>query len=363
MIKKGFDVILHAPTGGGKTIGGFMPSIDDFINNNYKSQEFHTLYISPLKALTTDVQRNLLNPINDLKINIKVETRTSDTSTYNKAKQIKKPPNFLMTTPESFALLMARTDVINLFKNLKFVIIDELHTFFDSKRGHLLSLNLARLRSIKPFQVIGLSATLKNTSLAKKYLSNNKNTKLVSTHSKVAPEITILNSGNRIPWSGHSPRYALSEIYSEILKFKSSILFVNTRAQAEILFESLWAINNKNKKILFACDTGYGEIYKKLGEKFGPVDLTMINIGAYDFRPMFEKSIYHTNPEEALQVAKDLKSRKVIGTHWGTFVLSLEPIMEPPVRFKNNAEKYGFQKKDAIIFKIGEIRPLQEILD
>ena len=263
LIKKGFDVILHAPTGGGKTIGGFMPSINDFINNNYKSQEFHTLYISPLKALTTDVQRNLLNPINDLKINIKVETRTSDTSTYNKAKQIKKPPNFLMTTPESFALLMARTDVINLFKNLKFVIIDELHTFFDSKRGHLLSLNVARLRSIKPFQVIGLSATLKNTNLAKKYLSNNKNTKLVSTHSKVAPEITILNSGNRIPWSGHSPRYALSEIYSEILKFKSSILFVNTRAQAEILFESLWAINNKNKKIAIH----HGSLEKELRKK------------------------------------------------------------------------------------------------
>ena len=263
MIKKGFDVILHAPTGGGKTIGGFMPSIDDFINNNYKSQEFHTLYISPLKALTTDVQRNLLNPINDLEINIKVETRTSDTSTYNKAKQIKKPPNFLMTTPESFALLMARTDVVNLFKNLKFVIIDELHTFFDSKRGHLLSLNVARLRSIKPFQVIGLSATLKNTNLAKKYLSNNKNTKLVSTHSKVAPEITILNSGNRIPWSGHSPRYALSEIYSEILKFKSSILFVNTRAQAEILFESLWAINNKNKKIAIH----HGSLEKELRKK------------------------------------------------------------------------------------------------
>ena len=263
LIKKGFDVILHAPTGGGKTIGGFMPSIDDFINNNYKSQEFHTLYISPLKALTTDVQRNLLNPINDLKINIKVETRTSDTSTYNKSKQIKKPPNFLMTTPESFALLMARTDVINLFKNLKFVIIDELHTFFDSKRGHLLSLNVARLRSIKPFQVIGLSATLKNTDLAKKYLSNNKNTKLVSTRSKVVPEITILNSGNRIPWSGHSPRYALSEIYSEILKFRSSILFVNTRAQAEILFESLWAINNKNKKIAIH----HGSLEKELRKK------------------------------------------------------------------------------------------------
>ena len=129
--------------------------------------------------------------------------------------------------------------------------------------------------------------------------------------------------------------------------------------------KTLWGnflIEYKNKKILFACDTGYGQIYKRLGEKFGPIDLTMINIGAYDFRPMFEKSIYHTNPEEALQVAKDLNSRKVIGTHWGTFVLSLEPIMEPPVRFKNNAENYGFQKKDAIIFKIGEINSLENLL-
>ena len=197
-IRQGFDVVLHAPTGGGKTIGGFMPSIYDFVNSNKKSQAFHTLYISPLKALTTDVQRNLLNPINSLKLDIKVETRTSDTSAYNKEKQIKKPPNFLMTTPESFALLMARQDVIDLFKDLNFVIIDELHTFFDSKRGHLLSLNLARLRLIKPFRVIGLSATIKNTDLAKNYISNNKDTKLVSTHSKVSPEITILKSANII---------------------------------------------------------------------------------------------------------------------------------------------------------------------
>ena len=88
----------------------------------------------------------------------------------------------------------------------------------------------------------------------------------------------------------------------------------------------------------------------------------MINIGAYDFRPMFEKSTYHTTPEEALNIAQDLKSKKVLGTHWGTFVLSLEPIMEPPVRFKNNAEKYGFKKEEAIIFKIGEINSLEKIL-
>jgi len=129
--------------------------------------------------------------------------------------------------------------------------------------------------------------------------------------------------------------------------------------------KTLWGnflIEYKSKKILFACDTGYGNIYKELGEKYGPIDLTMINIGAYDFKPMFDKSIYHTTPEEALSVAQDLRSKKVIGMHWGTFVLSLEPIMEPPVRFKGNAEKFGFKKEDAIIFKVGEFKKIKNLL-
>ena len=129
--------------------------------------------------------------------------------------------------------------------------------------------------------------------------------------------------------------------------------------------KTLWGnflIEYKGKKILFACDTGYGNIYKDLGEKYGPIDITMINIGAYNFKPMFDKSIYHTTPEEALNVAQDLKSKKVIGMHWGTFVLSLEPIMEPRKRFKDNAENFGFNKKDAIVFKIGEFRKINDLL-
>jgi N-acyl-phosphatidylethanolamine-hydrolysing phospholipase D len=129
--------------------------------------------------------------------------------------------------------------------------------------------------------------------------------------------------------------------------------------------KTLWGnflIEYKNRKILFACDTGYGNIYKELGEKYGPIDLTMINIGAYNFKPMFDKTIYHTTPEEALNVAKDLKSKKVLGMHWGTFVLSLEPIMEPPIRFKDNAENYGFKREDAITFNIGEVKSLNELL-
>ena len=130
--------------------------------------------------------------------------------------------------------------------------------------------------------------------------------------------------------------------------------------------KTLWGsflIEYKGKKIFFACDTGYGNIYKELGNKYGPIDITFINIGAYDFRPMFEKSVYHTNPEEALNIGKDLNSKKLIGMHWGTVVLSLEPIMEPPFRFKNSAEKYGYQKKDAMIFKIGEVKKLEDIID
>ena len=133
--------------------------------------------------------------------------------------------------------------------------------------------------------------------------------------------------------------------------------------------KTLWGnflIEYKGKKILFASDTGYGNIYKELGNKYGPIDVTFINIGAYNFYPMMpvkDKSIYHTNPEEALQIGKDLNSKKVVGMHWGTVVLSLEPIMEPPKRFKESAKNFGYSKDDAIIFKIGELKKLKEIIN
>ena len=133
--------------------------------------------------------------------------------------------------------------------------------------------------------------------------------------------------------------------------------------------KTLWGnflIEYNKKKILFACDTGLGNIYRYLGNKYGPIDLTIINIGAYNFFPIMpykDRSIYHTNPEEALSIGRELKSKKILGMHWGTFVLSLEPIMEPPIRFKDNAEKYGFKKKDAIIFSIGQISKITDIIE
>ena len=133
--------------------------------------------------------------------------------------------------------------------------------------------------------------------------------------------------------------------------------------------KTLWGsflIEYKEKKLFFACDTGIGKIYKELGKKYGPIDLTFINSGAYNFFPILpekDKSVYHTNPEEALSVARDLKSKKVIAMHWGTVILSLEPIMEPPARFKMNATRFGFKEEDAIIFKIGQVSKLSDILD
>ncbi len=129
--------------------------------------------------------------------------------------------------------------------------------------------------------------------------------------------------------------------------------------------KTLWGsflIQHKGKKIFFSCDTGYGPIYKKLGDSYGPIDLTFINIGAYDFRPMFDHSVYHTTPEEALMVARDLNSSKVIGMHWGTVVLSLEPIMEPPIRFKKFAGNYNFQTEDAIVMPIGGLELFSQLL-
>ena len=132
--------------------------------------------------------------------------------------------------------------------------------------------------------------------------------------------------------------------------------------------KTLWGsfiIEYKNKKIFFACDTGYGNIYNDIGNKYGPIDLTLINIGAYNFYPMSPKkdySIYHTNPEEALQIGKDLKSKKVLGMHWGTVILSLEPIFDPPKRFKANSSQYGYIPDDAIIMKIGQVEDLKSLI-
>ena len=188
---------------------------------------------------------------------------------------------------------------------------------------------------------------------------------------KNAKAVTALNLGRYFTKNGFRDVTEL-DWYDEINVNDIKVTFVPAVHWSK---RSLWDTNKtlwgsflieyKGKKLFFACDTGYGGIYKELGQKYGPIDLTFINIGAYNFSPMApkkDKSIYHTNPEEALNIGKDLKSKKVLGMHWGTVVLSLEPIMEPGKRFKNSSNQYGYHPDDAITFKIGQLETLDKIL-
>ena len=247
-VRKGHDFILFAPTGAGKTLSGFLPSLID-LHEHGSTGKLHTLYISPLKALAVDVHRNIGKPVEDLNLSLTYETRTGDTPQSKRQRQKTKPPDILMTTPESLALMTSYEGADDYFKDLKYVIIDELHAFLHSKRADLLSLNLERLSSWAPnLQRIGLSATLHDRETAKEWLCR-KNGQIISAPNITKPSVEILQSQERIPWSGHSAQYAIPEIYKAIQNAKISVIFVNTRAQAEYVFQKLWEINDQNLKI------------------------------------------------------------------------------------------------------------------
>ena len=244
----GTDVLVLAPTGAGKTLSGFLPSFLD-IHTRGSNGCLHTLYISPLKALTVDVHRNITKPIEAIDLPISFETRTGDTPAGRRKRQKSKPPDFLMTTPESLALLLSYEDAETYFSHLRFIIIDELHTFFDNKRGDLLSLNLERITTLSPTAVrIGLSATINNPQRALDWITRDRGS-LVEVSEAVRPEIEILEGHSRIPWSGHSAKHVIKNIYENISKAGMSIIFVNTRAQAEFVFQELWQVNDKHRRI------------------------------------------------------------------------------------------------------------------
>ncbi len=225
-----------------------------------KKNYLHTLYISPLKSLTYDIERNLLDPIKELKLNISVESRTGDTNFHKKKNQLVVPPQILATTIESFVLLMSHSNYKEFFKNLKFLIIDEVHTVTNTKRGELLTLNLSRLSDFnKIFKKILLSATAPNTQDIINYFSP-KNGQIIYSKIKKEKEILIVEPHQKIPWSGHMAEYATEEIYNILTNYKRTIVFVNTRAQAELLFHNLWKINKDNIKIALH----HGSLEKKL---------------------------------------------------------------------------------------------------
>ena len=260
--RAGRSVLLIAPTGAGKTLAGFLPSLIELSTVPKRrpgeakavSGGLHTLYISPLKALAVDVARNLETPIAEMGLDIRVETRTGDTPQSRRQRQRFDPPQMLMTTPEQIALLIASREAPKLFANLKTVVLDELHALVTSKRGHLLALGLARLHRLCPhLKATGLSATVSEPDLLRQWLvpqrTGGEMAGLVTVAGGAKPDITILKSKERVPWSGHSARYAMPEVYEAIRQHRTTLLFVNTRSQSELLFQELWKINDDNLPI------------------------------------------------------------------------------------------------------------------
>jgi ATP-dependent Lhr-like helicase len=245
--RSGRDALLVAATGSGKTLAGFLPAICDLIGN--PTDTLHTLYVSPLKALGVDVQRNLLGPISEMGLDIRVETRSGDTPSDRKARQRVRPPQILLTTPESLSLLLSYPDSGTLFANLKEIVVDELHAFAKEKRGDLLALSMARLQALAPdLRRVGLSATIAEPDAYRSWLAANGERSLVDLvtgEPGAEPHLTILIPENKIPWGGHSGRHAAREVMELIERHKMTLVFCNTRSLAELIFQDLWAVNDK----------------------------------------------------------------------------------------------------------------------
>ena len=247
----GQSALLISPTGGGKTLAGFLPTLVD-LAAPHETQGIHTLYISPLKALAVDIARNLNAPITEMDLPISFETRTGDTSYAKRKRQRQKPPDVLITTPEQMTLLIADPAAAHLLRSLQCVIIDELHSIVSQKRGVLLSLALSRVRAHAPqARFIGLSATVADPDALRAWLAPSGTTPVPLVWGKpgAPPTISILESAERVPWSGHSARYSIPEVYESIKHAKMALLFVNTRSQAEILFQELWTANEDHLPI------------------------------------------------------------------------------------------------------------------
>ena len=306
----GRSALLIAPTGAGKTLAGFLPSLVELADmrgrsNRPQDRGLHTLYISPLKALAVDVARNLEIPVSEIGLRISVETRTGDTPASKRQRQRRLPPDILLTTPEQLALLLASADSRTLFATVRRVVFDELHAIVTSKRGDLLALDFGRLRNLAPaMSAVGLSATVRDPDELRRWLvpqapAQPQMAALVTAPPGAAADLDMLDTRERLPWAGHGAYHAIHEIYDRIKNARMTLVFVNTRAQAEAIFQQLWRINEDNLPIALhhgSLDAGQRRRVEgamaagslkavvctstlDLGIDWGDVDL-VINVGA-----------------------------------------------------------------------------------
>lgn len=251
--RKGESTLLIAPTGGGKTLAGFLPSLIELADGDYLG--LHTLYVSPLKALSTNIAESLSRPITDMILPIRMEVRSGDTSGARRKRQQKKPPHILLTTPESLALLLSYPEAAKYFSTLRVVIIDEVHALAGTKRGDQLALCKRRLRVFSPtLRITGLSATVAHPSAMAAWVSPTgkaSGVHLVKAKTGTPPEVRVIlpDEEGFLPWAGRTGLGSASAILTEIARAGLTIVFVNSRAQAELLFQALWKHNKENLAI------------------------------------------------------------------------------------------------------------------
>lgn len=236
-------LLLVAPTGGGKTLAGFLPTLAALADGRHKG--LHTLYISPLKALAADIRRNLTTPVTEMGLPIRIEDRTGDTSYTQRRRQRADPPHILLTTPESLALLLSYEDATRTFAGLQRVVVDEIHALAESKRGDQLMLCLARLSRLVPgLRRVGLSATVEDPDAITRFLARHPDPcDVLHADPGPDPDIAMLETDEAPPWAGGGGRYAIPVILDEIRRHKTTLIFHNTRAQAELFFRDLWLAN------------------------------------------------------------------------------------------------------------------------
>ncbi len=236
--------LLIAPTGGGKTMAGFLPSLAELADGRHTG--LHTIYVSPLKALAADIRRNLRIPVDEIGLPIRIEDRTGDTSATQKKRQRADPPHILLTTPESLALLTSYEDAPRMFDGVQRVVIDEIHALADSKRGDQLMLALSRLQAMCPgLRRVGLSATVEDPEAIARFLARHPDPcRIVQADPGPDPDISMLKTREMPPWSGGGAAYAIPAVMEQIKQHRTTLIFHNTRAQAEIFFRNLWLAND-----------------------------------------------------------------------------------------------------------------------
>ncbi|WP_170582867.1 ligase-associated DNA damage response DEXH box helicase [Ruegeria arenilitoris] len=241
--------LLIAPTGGGKTMAGFLPSLIELAEGRHAG--LHTIYVSPLKALAADIKRNLRGPADEMGLPIRIEDRTGDTTPTQKKRQRVDPPHILLTTPESLALLTSYEDAPRMFHGVQRVIVDEIHALAESKRGDQLMLALARLQTLCPdLRRVGLSATVEDPDAIARFLARHPDPcDIVLADPGPDPDIAMLQTAEMPPWAGGGAAYAIPAVLEQVRRHKTTLIFHNTRAQAEIFFHNLWLANDEGLPI------------------------------------------------------------------------------------------------------------------